>query len=104
LRTVPGGEEGCSVVKALSQVRTAGTAHQSCSPAMVWLRRENSSQAHCELCGIGYLGSLRQQRVYVRSTQITIIRTLTSFTFRDGKIALKNSYRKNRPPLASSQS
>lgn len=23
------------------------------------------------------------------------------FTFRDGKIALKNSYRKNRPPLAS---
>jgi ketosteroid isomerase-like protein len=26
------------------------------------------------------------------------------FTFRDGKIALKNSYRKNRPPLASSRS
>lgn len=25
------------------------------------------------------------------------------FTFRDGKIALKDSYRKNRPPLASSQ-
>ena len=24
------------------------------------------------------------------------------FTFRDGKIALKNSYRKNRPPLAGS--
>jgi len=24
------------------------------------------------------------------------------FTFRDGKIALKNSYRKNRPPLAAS--
>jgi len=24
------------------------------------------------------------------------------FTFRDGKIALKNSYRKNRPPLGSS--
>jgi ketosteroid isomerase-like protein len=23
------------------------------------------------------------------------------FTFRNGKIALKNSYRKNRPPLAS---
>ncbi len=23
------------------------------------------------------------------------------FTFRGGKIALKNSYRKNRPPLAS---
>ena len=26
------------------------------------------------------------------------------FTFRDGKIALKNSYRKNRPPLAKSTS
>lgn len=26
------------------------------------------------------------------------------FTFRNGKIALKNSYRKNRPPLASSSS
>ena len=26
------------------------------------------------------------------------------FTFEDGKIALKNSYRKNRPPLASSRS
>lgn len=26
------------------------------------------------------------------------------FTFRDGKIALKNSYRKNRPPLGSSRS
>lgn len=26
------------------------------------------------------------------------------FTFRDGKIALKDSYRKNRPPLASSRS
>lgn len=26
------------------------------------------------------------------------------FTFRNGKIALKNSYRKNRPPLASSTS
>jgi hypothetical protein len=26
------------------------------------------------------------------------------FTFRDGKIAQKISYRKNRPPLASSQS
>jgi taurine dehydrogenase small subunit len=25
------------------------------------------------------------------------------FTFRDGKIALKNSYRKNRPPLGSSR-
>jgi steroid delta-isomerase-like uncharacterized protein len=25
------------------------------------------------------------------------------FTFRDGKIALKDSYRKNRPPLASSR-
>jgi steroid delta-isomerase-like uncharacterized protein len=26
------------------------------------------------------------------------------FTFRDGKIALKDSYRKNRPPLASARS
>jgi steroid delta-isomerase-like uncharacterized protein len=26
------------------------------------------------------------------------------FTFRDGRIALKNSYRKNRPPLESSRS
>jgi steroid delta-isomerase-like uncharacterized protein len=26
------------------------------------------------------------------------------FTFRDGKIALKNSYRKNRPPIASDSS
>jgi len=26
------------------------------------------------------------------------------FTFRDGKIALKNSYRKNRPPVAAPQS
>jgi ketosteroid isomerase-like protein len=26
------------------------------------------------------------------------------FTFRGGKIALKNSYRKNRPPIASSRS
>ena len=25
------------------------------------------------------------------------------FTFRDGKIAVKNSYRKNRPPLAASR-
>jgi steroid delta-isomerase-like uncharacterized protein len=25
------------------------------------------------------------------------------FTFRDGKIAVKNSYRKNRPPLAAAQ-
>ncbi|MBX3589282.1 MAG: nuclear transport factor 2 family protein [Burkholderiaceae bacterium] len=29
------------------------------------------------------------------------VRGCDLFTFRDGKIALKNSYRKNRPPLAT---
>jgi len=29
------------------------------------------------------------------------VRGCDLFTFRDGKIALKNSYRKNRPPLPS---
>jgi hypothetical protein len=29
------------------------------------------------------------------------VRGCDLFTFRDGKIAVKNSYRKNRPPLAA---